>query len=410
MAMRRMPADRSLAALVRRASPSRTTCRGRPAARRVPQCRGAGSGRHARGLPRGGADPVGGGPRRPAAPPGALLPATSSTGSPGRRPVPRRPRGPVRGRRAEARVVDGHGDLLAEDMFCLADGPVMLDCLEFDDRLRYVDGLDDTAFLAMDLERLGGPEPAARFLRLYAEFAADPAPPALRHHFVAYRAAVRAAVTCLRVDQGGGDAEEAATCSTSPTATCRMPGSASCSSAACRGRARPPVAGGVADRLGAVLVSSDRVRKELAGLNPTDPAAAEYRDGLYRPEHTERLTRPCSTGPRSCSAGARRSCSTRRGPSPAPGPGRGARRADVLRPGVVALRCPPGPGGRAHPRSRRVGLRRHPARGRGDVGRRGPRPQATTVDTSGAGEDSVTTATTAVRAPRRHGSWTVVEV
>ena len=31
----------------------------------------------------------------------------------------------------------------------------MLDCLEFDDNLRYVDAIDDAAFLAMDLEFLG---------------------------------------------------------------------------------------------------------------------------------------------------------------------------------------------------------------------------------------------------------------
>jgi len=43
-------------------------------------------------------------------------------------------------------VLDGHGDLLAEDIFCLQDGPRILDCLEFDDRLRWVDGLDDAAF------------------------------------------------------------------------------------------------------------------------------------------------------------------------------------------------------------------------------------------------------------------------
>lgn len=35
-------------------------------------------------------------------------------------------------RTAEGRIVDGHGDLLAEDIFCLADGPALLDCLEFD--------------------------------------------------------------------------------------------------------------------------------------------------------------------------------------------------------------------------------------------------------------------------------------
>ena len=55
----------------------------------------------------------------------------------------------------DCRIVDGHGDLLSEDIFCLPEGAAFLDCLEFDDRLRYVDGIDDAAFLAMDLEFLG---------------------------------------------------------------------------------------------------------------------------------------------------------------------------------------------------------------------------------------------------------------
>jgi len=32
------------------------------------------------------------------------------------------------------RIVDGHGDLLADDIFCLDDGPRILDCLDFDDK------------------------------------------------------------------------------------------------------------------------------------------------------------------------------------------------------------------------------------------------------------------------------------
>ena len=56
-------------------------------------------------------------------------------------------------------IVDGHGDLLADDIFCLDDGVRILDCLDFDDRLRWVDALDDAAFLAMDLERIGAPGP-----------------------------------------------------------------------------------------------------------------------------------------------------------------------------------------------------------------------------------------------------------
>jgi hypothetical protein len=54
----------------------------------------------------------------------------------------------------------------------------------------------------MDLERLGAPELAAKFLGWYVEYAGDPAPPSLLHHYLAYRAFVRAKVACLRAEQG----------------------------------------------------------------------------------------------------------------------------------------------------------------------------------------------------------------
>lgn len=57
----------------------------------------------------------------------------------------------LRSRIADGRIVDGHGDLLAEDIFDMPDGFRILDCLDFDDRLRYVDVLDDIAFLNADL-------------------------------------------------------------------------------------------------------------------------------------------------------------------------------------------------------------------------------------------------------------------
>ncbi|WP_369830659.1 hypothetical protein [Mycobacterium sp. ACS1612] len=107
---------------------------------------------------------------------------------------------------ADRRVVDGHADLLADDVFCMADGPALLDCLEFDDRLRYVDGLDDVAFLAMDLESLGRKELGDYFLDEYARRADDRAPGTLRNFYIAYRAVVRAKVDCIRVAQGNPDA------------------------------------------------------------------------------------------------------------------------------------------------------------------------------------------------------------
>jgi aminoglycoside phosphotransferase family enzyme len=105
---------------------------------------------------------------------------------------------------ADGRVVDGHGDLLADDIFCLDDGPRILDCLEFDDRLRWGDVLYDVGFLAMDLERLGRADLGTSFLDSYREYAGETHPPSLEHHYIAYRALVRAKIACLR-----GEAAEA---------------------------------------------------------------------------------------------------------------------------------------------------------------------------------------------------------
>ena len=113
------------------------------------------------------------------------------------------------GRIAAGLIRDGHGDLLADDVFVLPDGPRALDCLEFDDRLRYVDGLDDAAFLAMDLERLGAAELGRAFLDWYVEFAGAQRVPSLEHHYIAYRAFVRA--------KDSGRAPSATSSRTSPT-------------------------------------------------------------------------------------------------------------------------------------------------------------------------------------------------
>ncbi|HEY3682778.1 MAG TPA: AAA family ATPase [Streptosporangiaceae bacterium] len=190
---------------------------------------------------------------------------------------------------ADGRAVEGHGDLLADDVFCLDDGPRALDCLEFDARLRYLDGLDDAAFLAMDLERLGAAALADDFLVWYAEFAGDPAPPALRHHYVAYRAFVRAKVACLRYAQGAGAAaplarhlaELAERHLQAGTVRLILVGGLP-------GTGKSTLSGALADRLGLVLLSSDAVRKELAGHAPAEPLAAGYRQGVYAPEWSDR--------------------------------------------------------------------------------------------------------------------------
>jgi aminoglycoside phosphotransferase family enzyme/predicted kinase len=118
--------------------------------------------------------------------------------------------GVLEDRAASGQVCDGHGDLQAEDVFCLDDGVRILDCVEFSDSLRHGDVCADVAFLAMDLERLGRLDAAHEFVRRYEAHSGRALPRSLLHQYIALRAYVRAKVECLRYEQGDPDSAERA--------------------------------------------------------------------------------------------------------------------------------------------------------------------------------------------------------
>lgn len=185
----------------------------------------------------------------------------------------------------EGWVRDGHGDLMADDVYLLPDGPRILDCLEFDERYRIGDVVGDVAFLAMDLERLGRPDLARRFLDRYREMAAATWPPSLGHHLIAYRAHVRAKVGAIRQVQAGraGDEEVAGllalTADHLERARVRLvlvggpPGTG-----------KSTVAAGLADVLDAVVLRTDEVRRRLP-----DPPTGRYGPGARRAVYREAL-------------------------------------------------------------------------------------------------------------------------
>jgi aminoglycoside phosphotransferase family enzyme/predicted kinase len=190
---------------------------------------------------------------------------------------------------AQGWVCDGHGDLLADDVFCLPDGPRVLDCIDFSDDLRYGDVLADVAFLAMDLERLGADQLARWFVWRYDEFSGAHHPSSLVDYYVAFRALIRAKVSALRVEQGDERARQTAE-QLLDLALDHLR----------RGRVAMVLVGGapgtgkttIAEALGIrgewAVVRSDVVRKELAGLDPRMPAPARIGEDLYSPEMTRR--------------------------------------------------------------------------------------------------------------------------
>lgn len=191
-------------------------------------------------------------------------------------------------RRAESgRSCDGHGDLLAADVFLTGDGPRVLDCLEFDPSLRAGDVLADVAFLAMDLERLGVPDAAAHFLRAYRDYAGDDWPASLADFWVAYRALVRAKVAWLRAPWDTAAPAEAAEL----LGLCRR----HLEAAAVRlvlvggapGTGKTTIAAALAARAGWVHLATDDMRADAVG--PAEGGAAGgggvgFAQGRYRSE------------------------------------------------------------------------------------------------------------------------------
>lgn len=207
-------------------------------------------------------------------------------------------RAPLLASRVEAGcIVDGHGDLLADDIFWVDGKPALLDCLEFDDELRYVDCVDDAAFLAMDLEFLGRKDLGDYFLGRYAEHSHDAAPSSLREFYIAYRAVVRAKVDCVRWSQGSAVAANDAARHLALAAGHLESGAVRLVLVGGNpGTGKSTVARGLAERVAAQVISTDDVRRELrdagaiggdpgvldAGLYSADNVAAVYDSVLHR--------------------------------------------------------------------------------------------------------------------------------
>lgn len=195
----------------------------------------------------------------------------------------------------EGRIRDGHGDVLADDIFCLPDGPRILDCIEFDDRLRYGDVLGDVAFLAMDLERLGRPELGAALVRRYREITAETYPETLVDFWIAYRAQVRAKVAALRAGQGAysaaGEAGRLLAMALSHLRRCQVKlvligGSP--------GTGKSTIGKAVARERGWELIRSDVVRKELfgpSGSPPPESSSPEVRSDIGKGIYDSASTR-----------------------------------------------------------------------------------------------------------------------
>jgi uncharacterized protein len=185
---------------------------------------------------------------------------------------------------AAGRSRDCHGDLQAQHVCCTE--PIQIfDCIEFNHRFRYGDVAGEIAFLAMDLERLGRPDLAVRFLNAYLEASGDYDAVPLLDFYRAYRAFVRGKVLGFQIEARPETAAKARDrFALALRYTERRDPPRLLITTGVVGSGKSSVAREVAARLGAIVVRTDALRKRLAGLALTERREAGFGEGLYSPE------------------------------------------------------------------------------------------------------------------------------
>ncbi len=176
-----------------------------------------------------------------------------------------------------------HGDLHLSNLALIDNQVIAFDCLEFNPFLRWIDTLNDVAFLFMDCCERDRTDLAYTFLNAYLDASGDYRGAELLPYFSAYRSMVRAKVAALRWDQEASAASEARfkkhvewarDCLGRPTGMlilmCGLSGSG-----------KSYVAERLAPRLPAIRLRSDVARKTLAGLDTLAQTDSPVGGGLY---------------------------------------------------------------------------------------------------------------------------------
>lgn len=95
-----------------------------------------------------------------------------------------------------------HGDIHLANMAWLDNQPLLFDCIEFNENLRWIDVINDIAFLVMDLDDRQQPALGWSFLNRYLQETGDYQGVTPLVFYKSYRAMVRAKVICMRLAQG----------------------------------------------------------------------------------------------------------------------------------------------------------------------------------------------------------------
>lgn len=198
-------------------------------------------------------------------------------------------------RKRDGFVRECHGDLHLRNIVLLDGVPVPFDCIEFNAEFRWIDVMNEIAFLVMDLEEHRLPDFAFRFLNRYLEVCGDYAGLRVLRFYVVYRALVRAKVAWIRARQPGMEAAAVARAGAEyahylefAQGVARPTRSGVIVMHGLSGSGKTTIARQLAESLQAVLLRSDVERKRLHGLAQQARTGSGFGQGIYSAVVTER--------------------------------------------------------------------------------------------------------------------------
>jgi aminoglycoside phosphotransferase family enzyme/predicted kinase len=190
----------------------------------------------------------------------------------------------LRRRAAQGWIRDVHGDLHCEHICFAPEGIQIYDCIEFSTELRQCDLASEIAFLLMDLEVRGRLDLAMPFLARYLELIDDGEMPLLLPFYQCYRALVRGKVEAMSAESGDDHVSRyfrhARRLTWEPlkpflVVVCGLTGSG-----------KSTLARELGERLAMQVISSDSVRKAMAGKRGKN--IVPFGTGIYSEAMTEK--------------------------------------------------------------------------------------------------------------------------
>lgn len=196
-------------------------------------------------------------------------------------------------------IKDCHGDLHSGNIVFLNDKICIFDCIEFNKRFRYNDIASDIAFLAMDLDIKGHAFLSSFLIESYVQKSNDASVFDVLNFYKCYRAYVRAKVTGFRLSDKSVEPSERKQIKETTSSYFELAfyyarlmkykleqknQSVLFITSGLTGTGKSTVAKKIKIDYDAEVVSTDVVRKRLAGIHKYEPHHDDYNAGMYSPE------------------------------------------------------------------------------------------------------------------------------